>query len=404
MRPNRQKRNINRGFVKSKGRGDSKFKSIARVVIVIFVSLSLFWGIQRVVSNIILVKGECTVCNSKLNLLKVREDVKSTMYIFKSPADSRLLGGWLVISNSNLAKTMVVYIPPGVYISDPNELFRSYIQFSDLEYAGKIINTQRSVEYVIWQVENMTGFTVENYVWLDDRALENFDILFGDTPEGRDEEFRNYYLKGDSISSSSLYINSFIDRFSMFSAVYKSSTWEDFYTSVDTNLSSLELIRLFGSTDSQFRAGNVSMVDLSQAWANRSIQDPNGREITVVDYGEYDRYLESNFNIIRSRSVEKEQARVEVYNGSGVAGLASRYARRIQNFGIKVVRYDNSPTELEKTTIYISNTEKFENSFDNVENLVCGSCDVITGRPDFITTGDIIVILGKDKEKDLKWR
>ncbi|MBI2356582.1 LytR C-terminal domain-containing protein [Candidatus Dojkabacteria bacterium] len=373
------------------------------VITFILIILSLFylWTLYR---GVVGPQLSCTVCDTKLDILKKKEDIESTLYIIKSPVDNRLAGAWLVISNSNLAKTLVIYVPPGVFVGDPNELFRSYIQVSDLEYAGVVINPERAVEYVVWQLESMTGFTVENYIWVDESSLIKLNELFGDISEYSHSEYSNVYSNPTSISNPSLMVTSFIDKF-MFTKIATNPTlWADTYRSLDTNLSSVNLISHIYTMKGRFKAMEVEMIDLSQEEVILTTKDLNEKEISVINYSAYDRIIEENFNIVRSRSVEKEQAKVEVYNGSGISGLASRYARKVQNFGIKVVRYDNAPQEYERTTIYVSNRDKFGNSFESVQDLICRSCDIIEGRPDFITTGDIIVILGRDKEEELRWK
>lgn len=348
--------------------------------------------------------SRCSLCDSKLELLKERKDLSSTLFVVKSPVENRIAGAWLVISNDNLARTVVFYIPPGVYIDDPNDLFRSSLPLSDLEYAGDLINPDRSVEYVIWQIGNMTGFTVENYFWLDASALKYLTELYGDPSEYTALSYKENYKNPVEISDAALFINSLVDHFSYTKTATKSKSWEKYVESLDTNVSSMSIMSELYSMKMIFRAGDVVMVDLSQPGLFRTYNADNGREVLTVNYSEYDKVIQDNFNIVRSRSVEKEQARVEVYNGSGIPGLASRYARKVYNYGVKVVRYDNSPTEFEKTTIYVSHRDRFAQSFSSVEDLVCDKCEIIEGRPDFITTGDIIVILGKDKEKELRWR
>ena len=96
------------------------------------------------------------------------------------------------------------------------------------------------------------------------------------------------------------------------------------------------------------------------------------------------------------RELEKERVRVEIYNGSGMSGYASQYARRIRNSGCEVVRYDNAPNLQDKTEFYVPKPKEFEYSLKVIFELFPGTYETIEGRPSFMTTGDVVIILGKD--------
>lgn len=380
-----------------------------RSLLLLFISLvvlvAISFKVWEVFTYIISVESVCGGCKSTILRLKDREELDSTLYIFEEGIEnSKIIGGWLVVTNSNLSETLVLYMPPGVYVADPNELFSEYIQFADLSYAGDLINEKRSKEYSLWQTINMSGFNIENYVWITGEGLTRFNNLFGDVSVYSGTKYRDLYSNEGEFSDASLLINSFADRFNVTSVFLKPTLWGEYIEHIDTTFNSTDYIFQTISLKNRFAGKNLKMIDLSQDRFLNTAVDPSGREIRVINYSEFDRALESSFNILRSRDVEKEQAKVEVYNGSGISGLASRYARKVKNYGVKVVRFDNSPSEYDKTKVYIPHPDRFPNSYSSVKDLVCDGCDIVEGRPDFITTGDIIVILGKDKEKELRWR
>ncbi len=96
------------------------------------------------------------------------------------------------------------------------------------------------------------------------------------------------------------------------------------------------------------------------------------------------------------RELEKERVRVEVYNGSGLSGYASQYARKIRNSGCEVVRYDNAPKEQDETQFFVPKQEDFPRSLSVVFEIFPGTYEIVQSRPSFMTTGDIVIILGKD--------
>ena len=64
--------------------------------------------------------------------------------------------------------------------------------------------------------------------------------------------------------------------------------------------------------------------------------------------------------------------------------------------GCNVVRYGNADKEYDQTTIYIVDPVRFENSLKVVNAILGKDVVIINERPSFLTTGDIIVVLGKN--------
>jgi len=60
------------------------------------------------------------------------------------------------------------------------------------------------------------------------------------------------------------------------------------------------------------------------------------------------------------------------------------------------LRFDNSPSVQEVTTIYVPEPENYKNSLQLIKDVVGEGVEVKYERPLFITTGDIILVLGKD--------
>lgn len=117
---------------------------------------------------------------------------------------------------------------------------------------------------------------------------------------------------------------------------------------------------------------------------------------SYIDTDKYDTVWRDFIDGMIDRELEKERVRVEVYNGSGLSGYASQYARKIRNSGCEVVRYDNAPDEQEKTQFYVPKKDDFTNSLGVIFELFPGTYEIVEGRPSFMTTGDIVIILGKD--------
>ena len=89
-----------------------------------------------------------------------------------------------------------------------------------------------------------------------------------------------------------------------------------------------------------------------------------------------------------------EQARVEVYNGTDFAGLAGTTARVFENSGINVTRVEDAPLRLEETTIFVKNYEKYTNTVATIKHDLADKASVLQAEPNFLTAGDVVVVMG----------
>ena len=121
-----------------------------------------------------------------------------------------------------------------------------------------------------------------------------------------------------------------------------------------------------------------------------------GEEISVLNTLEFDTQFRAYLEKVVDRELENERVRIEVYNGSEITGVASSLGRKIVNTCCDVVRYGNAPDLLEKTKVYLTDSEKFSKAFDVVKDILPVEFEVVEGRPEFMTTGDIVIILGGD--------
>lgn len=93
-----------------------------------------------------------------------------------------------------------------------------------------------------------------------------------------------------------------------------------------------------------------------------------------------------------------EQATVEVLNGSGVFGIASSRARRINNTGVRVINVGNSFDQYERTTIFVTNKEEFPDSLRTIEHIFSHNVVYSEDPYKYKHIGDIIVIIGENYE------
>jgi len=347
----------------------------------------------RVYRDVLSVKSYCSSCDS--NVLIQRDSGKYTLLVVESENEDSILGIWMIASNAISGASIVIYIPPGVYVPAYETELSNYVSVGDLRYAGDLISKGRGVLYSLWQVENYIGLVPENYIYLTSKSVKEFNDMFGDIRDFDKSKFEDNVDSARAVTKDALVVNSLIDRFNITNLILNSAKWSSFVRNLDTSIKNSELIPELLRMKGVFEGSKSIYLDLSGRWAV-SEQEYNSREIYVPNYEEIDSGLSEYVSIYRSREIERELAKVEIYNGSDTSGLAFRFARKVQNNGIKVVRYDNSPEKVGRTVMYVTDLEKFNFSYKLTRELVSLDAEIIEGRPEFITTGDIVVILGKD--------
>lgn len=95
-----------------------------------------------------------------------------------------------------------------------------------------------------------------------------------------------------------------------------------------------------------------------------------------------------------SRPIMIEQARVEVYNGTDVAGLAGQNAVKFRNSGLNVTRTEDAPLTLETTTVYVNDYDDFSASVGVVQHDLGGKAVIKREKPPFSSAGDVVVVMG----------
>jgi hypothetical protein len=161
----------------------------------------------------------------------------------------------------------------------------------------------------------------------------------------------------------------------------------------------VDILSKISFTKHELRGSEKHLIDLGNSEYLEEELSNMGGLAYHFNSSKYDGVFRGYLLDILDRELEKEQVRVEVYNGSGISGAAGQMARKIENSGCDVVRYENAPNMLDNTVLYIPDEDRFKNSIDVVKEVVDGNVEIINDRPTFMTTGDIVVVLGKDIER-----
>ena len=174
---------------------------------------------------------------------------------------------------------------------------------------------------------------------------------------------------------------------------YKVHLFEDHFHS---NMSFLEMYSRFQNIRGIIASDNYKYVDLGED--NFVVEKTlgSGKNAKILNKNALDESIREHLDISRTRALRGEHVKVEVYNGSDIPGYARDIARRIHNSGCRVIRFENASILYDETKIYVADKEKFSTGLDVVSSIV-REARIIEGRPDFLTTGDIVVVLGIDE-------
>ncbi len=311
--------------------------------------------------------------------------------------ERRISEVYLFLSNQEKGKSLLVYIPSWLYYTGLEENFGSAIPISSFRYAGDTIQEDRGVEYSVWQISQILGITFNNYIYISSEANSTLDSVFGEDVMVKDR-YRDMFKVGDkeSLSEGFFRLQALSSKISFVKSLFKVNEFRNFSNNIYSNLSFIEGITMLKNVEKTLQATESYAIDLSDAkYSKEELSDSGGIKRYFLSK-EFDNSYRDLISLLIDRELEKERVRVEVYNGSGVAGAAMQFGRKIENSGCDVVRYENAPDIIDKTIMYIPKLDDFKKSFKIVSEIFSDNFELVEGRPDFMTTGDIVIILGED--------
>lgn len=306
------------------------------------------------------------------------DSLKKTLIILEkgNGEQRRITDVYVYLTNPDKKFEIVIYLPAHIYYTGLEEKFGNEIAVSSFRYAGDFLEKGRGIEYAIWQINQLLGFKSDKYIFFSSEALEAINFDYEDSNL---ENIRN--------------LNSHLGFFHMFRyASSLGSLDEKIYSNIPFYDIKLE-IQNAGYGRSKYIRKIINLGEDDFLVEGSLV---TGDKIKVLNTAEYDKVFRDLFEKVLDRGLENERVRVEVYNGSELTGVASSFGRKIVNTCCDVVRYGNAPNSEEKTKVYVSNMEKFSNAYRVVSDVIPIEFETVEGRPDFMTTGDIVVVLGKD--------
>jgi len=324
---------------------------------------------------------------------------KRTVIIIEKGLDNerRISEAYLFLNNKEKGKSLLVYIPNWLYFAGLEENFGSAIPISSFRYAGDTLQEDRGVEYSVWQISQMLGITFNNYIYINSEANSTLDTIFGEDVVHKDR-YQEVFKAEDktSLSEGFFKLQALSSKISFVKSFFKLGEFNNFNNNIYSNLSFVQTINVLESIEKTLQSTESYVIDLANPkYSEEKLSNTGGIKRYFLST-EFDKSYRELISLLIDRELEKERARVEVYNGSGVAGAAMQFGRKIENSGCDVVRYENAPKTIDKTIVYISKPEDFKKSFKIVSEIFSDNFELVHGRPDFMTTGDIVIILGED--------
>jgi hypothetical protein len=325
-------------------------------------------------------------------------DLEKTMFLFEQGEgeDRTISSVYVLLTNKEKGNSIVIYMPGFVYFNGLEEDFGSPISISSLRYAGEFLQEGMGVDYSLWQINQILGFSVHDYIWFTAEAGQTLNEVYGSPDNIKDKYKEAYSDNGMTLSDSYLKLHAISAQYSPIKTFLRVNTVRDMDQKVLSNISFTSALRRLGAFEDTVVETNTLVLDLSSPeYSSEELSDLGG-QIRTINLPEYDKNLRRNYIDVIDREVERERVRVEVYNGSSASGKAGIYARKILNNGCDVVRFGNTPELLERTQIYVSDENEFNDSLKVVAEVLFDRYEILEERPSFMTTGDIVVLLGAD--------
>ena len=375
-------------------------KRIVFAVSIIIFSLILFFFVRFVRSQ---VQELQNLSFSSPNQDGLRDDLHSVSYssgdVFtlliiteERVNDRDVIGGFILIRvdmTSHSAALMSIHpelaIPlqyvPGMPVTALN---LTTAKIRDLSVIGDLQIEPVPLAYPFYQLQELFAVPIDGYVVFPPGVAENIGPLSGkDAPSTSVAGLKDYQEWGEAWED---YWSGYLRSLS----VMKIWMNRGIVPEIESNMNVVDVYtfaRDFASLPEESVETLVPPTDAVVKMIDERGEQVNGIQISAVDS-----MLEG---LGRDNRMDREQARIEIFNGTDVDGWGGRYERWVKHLGGEVIRVKNAPQQRDGTVIYVTDQEEYAYTVSRISSL-WENVELVEGRPDFITTGDIIVLLGVD--------
>ncbi len=303
-------------------------------------------------------------------------------------------------------KSDVIYINPELATSYNREI----VEINKLPAKAAAID-ESPYQALVERTESMLGVQVDRYLAFSKAGLleifNKLDITY-DISEDVEDEDAGVFIEGQVLEGGQLFkylaadqpgidaknqrLKSFIDTVlfqnqNMFFALKAYVNSENILKNISTNMQKNELFsvanHLWGLKE--LRSTEINLFDtLLFEVRNTKYYVPN---TAIVD--------EKVQQLFALPEVQREQARIEVYNGAGVSGFAGKHRRWLSNLGGNVVRAANSP-ELTTETVVYNPSEGYPENIELIRWVTRGKVIVLNEVYPYNHTAELVLVLGSD--------
>lgn len=253
-------------------------------------------------------------------------------------------------------------------------------------FLNEVSNNTDRAEYLRNSLESLLGIKIDRYIAIDIDEFEKLSAFLGASFSRYDfdtlDEFDDSVLSKQNKALAE-FSKSGLSTFNILKILWSpGKAIESIKTDMNKSEFNLFVLRLRKGIRQSIIIGS----DISQE-ARYSVR-LNGIS-SLID--EKIRATYANFSIL------SEQAEIEVYNASGIGGLAGKYTRLFQNNGATVVKSSNY-VKPESTNLLFVDSEQDLITFQNTINMIKHSLDnellIEVGTYRYNKSGHIIVVLG----------
>jgi hypothetical protein len=336
---------------KKKSGTNKRFLKILPYILIGFVFIFLVYRI------IVLISFKIDCSSISKSTLSHDQGMISDLYIFET--EGSISNIEVLIYSKDQKNILKISIPTSIYVSPE---YVDDVPIASLESVGEFLEYGKGKEYTIGYLSDLLGIKFNNYVWLVDSS-DNSKELFKDL--------------------------------SVWSVLFNFKYSHELRGNVNSNLPILNLITHINFLSSLTGEYMSEDMDILNCCVNEVVIGGDNKQVHF-DKGGFDSEISKYLESLTSSEVQRERVNVEVYNASDISGLASTYARKIRHTGCRILRYDNAPSLSESTIIYVPEPEEYHESLELIRDVMGEGVEVRNDRPQFITTGDIVVVLGKD--------
>jgi hypothetical protein len=338
----------------SKNRKKKQGVSFTKLLPYIIAVLVVVFLLYRIV---VLIGFKVDCSDIPTGTLSENSAIVNTLFVFEQ--EEKIVNMEVVTYSKDQKKVLRMEIPTSVYVTE--EGIDSF-PISSTKSVGEFLDHGSGKRYTTEYIGDLLGLKFDNYVWL---------------------------------VNSSTKTDEFLSKLSIWSILFDFGYNKELKDNLYSNLPILNLIKEVNFLNQVLANYQYESMDILECCIEQVVVSGDRKEARF-NKREFDQEFSKYISQLVSREVERERVNVEVYNASNITGLASEYARKVRHTGSRILRFDNSPNIYEKTIIFVPEPQGYSNSLALIRDLVGYGVEVRYERPSFITTGDIVLILGTD--------